>query len=189
MKGWYINAKDLYVPAKNASKYPVRQGDVVHGSFLPVDWAAGQVVHPTCELTKPSVKTVQIARVHALADLASDFERQLVITGFRELENGETRIDAAHTFFLPKRSKAQKDTFVTFRELTSISANHLTNKSRVLTLTHEGRVTFIRRWIYFRFRWGLSYDEVQEAERVRISADPNFAGPRPVWAPLTASTF
>lgn len=41
----------------------------------------------------------------------------------------------------------------------------------------------IRRELYFRYRWLVPLDSVYKLEQVRISADSNFVGPRPAWAP------
>ena len=53
--------------------------------------------------------------------------------------------------------------------------------ARTGTLTHDARVTLIRRYLYFRFRWSLSFDQVRAMEAARIAADPAFGGPRPDW--------
>lgn len=49
-------------------------------------------------------------------------------------------------------------------------------------LTHGARVTFIRRYLYFRFRLALSFEQVRNLEAARVRADPAFQGPKPDWA-------
>ena len=53
-------------------------------------------------------------------------------------------------------------------------------------VTHDARVCYIRRTLYWRQRWLVRLDEVRSLEANRISADTTFEGPRPIWAQLTA---
>jgi hypothetical protein len=68
-----------------------------------------------------------------------------------------------------------------FRELVLAPREQFTHDARIGALTHDARVTFIRRYLYFRLRWSLSFEQVREMEAARIDADPAFAGPRPDW--------
>jgi hypothetical protein len=74
--------------------------------------------------------------------------------------------------------------FSHFREIALVPKEHFTSERRLAALTHEARVTFIRRDFYFRYRIMLTFDDVEALEAVRISSDKNFVGPRPKWAPL-----
>lgn len=53
-------------------------------------------------------------------------------------------------------------------------------------ITHDCRVTFIRRYMYFRFRLAFALDDVRAWEAKRIAADPAFEGPMPPWAKRSA---
>lgn len=74
----YLHHADYWIAAAEATEYPVRQGDL----FANVQTADGAhldaalVVHPTCELGKPSVTNVQVARVHPLDALSDEHQRQ-----------------------------------------------------------------------------------------------------------------
>ena len=51
-------------------------------------------------------------------------------------------------------------------------------------MTHDARVTFIRRAVYFRYRILLALDDIRRWEATRIASDPAFAGSRPHRAEL-----
>lgn len=179
---WYLDASEYYVPGADASEYPLRQGDLVAvPSFGEERWAAAQIVHPTCELAKRSVREIQVARVRPLADLEDDFQRALVVAGYREVD-GHRRISLASTFFLPPWEEDGPACFANFRELASVARSAATKRKRLAAITHDCRVTFIRRYLYFRFRLAFALADVRAWEASRIANDPAFEGPRPAWA-------
>jgi hypothetical protein len=179
---WYLEAGEYFVPSDSAAEYPLRQGDIVSGPRVAGEqWLAAQIVHPTCELAKTSVKADQVVRVRPLADLDDDFVRSLVVAGYSERE-GERRVAVAHTFFLPPWEPDGEPCFANFREIAAIPRERREPDDRLAAITHDCRLTFIRRWLYFRFRLAFPLDQVRDWEAVRIAADPSFAGPKPAWA-------
>jgi hypothetical protein len=66
----------------------------------------------------------------------------------------------------------------------SIDRESISKDTREATMTHDCRVAWIRRWIYFRLRLTVTHAQVCEMEAERIAGDPSFEGPRPEWAPL-----
>lgn len=179
---WYLDADQCYVPSRDASEHPMRQGDLVEGPTIDgKSWHAAQIVHPTCELGKSSVKAVQIVRVRQLSDLDDDFLRSLVVAGYSE-RDGQRRVALAHTFFLPPWTEGGGPAFSNFREIVTVPRKTLGSTRRLAAITHDCRVTFIRRWLYFRFRLGFSLEQVRAWEAARISADAAFAGSKPKWA-------
>jgi hypothetical protein len=183
---WYLDEDRYWIPDAETDVYPLRQGDLV---ACPEDsglgWLAAQIVHPSCELGKRSVARVQVARVRPLSDLTDHFSRELVMAGFRET-SGHRKVAVAHTFFLTPWSDDGEPCFVNFRELRSIDRASISLDSRVATMTHDCRVAWIRRWIYFRLRLTVTLAQVREMEAERIAGDPAFEGPRPDWAELAA---
>lgn len=182
---WYLDDDRYWVASDAAAEYPLRQGDLVAGfqGGPASDWLAAQIVHPSCELGKRSVARVQVARVRPLSDLADRFSRELVMAGFRET-GGHRNVAVAHTFFLTPWPDGGEPCFVNFREMRSIDRASVSTDTRVATMTHDCRVAWIRRWIYFRLRLAMSPTQVREMEARRIANDPRFEGPRPEWAPL-----
>ena len=69
-----------------------------------------------------------------------------------------------------------------FREIASVARGRFSTEARVGALSHDARVTFTRRYLYFRFRLALSLDQVRDLEAARIHADRAFEGPKPAWA-------
>jgi hypothetical protein len=181
-EAWYLEAGEYYVPAGSAGEYPIRQGDLVAGPEIEGErWRAAQIVHPTCELEKPSVRAVQLVRVRPLSELGDDFLRSLVVAGYSE-RGGERRVAVAHTFFLPPWEAGGEPCFADFREIVALPREQPEPANRLAAITHDCRVTFIRRWLYFRFRLAFGIEQVRNWEAARISADPAFAGPRPAWS-------
>ena len=179
---WYLDASQYYVAEADRAEYPVRQGDVLRGSTVGGErWVAAQVIHPTCELPKPAVHEIQVARVRRLSELDDDFQRALVVAGYREAD-GERRVAVANTFFLPPWSERGEPGFVNLRELASVPRSAVTKSRRLAAITHECRVTLIRRYLYFRFRFAFRLEDVRAWEARRIANDPAFEGPRPSWA-------
>ncbi len=106
------------------------------------------------------------------------------MTAGLEEVNGQLRIAYAHTFFLaPVSGGAEYDQpmFSDFREVTLIDRQQLLTMTRVAAMSHDLRLHFIRRKIYFRYRFRLHIDAVLDLERTRIANDPAFVGPRPTW--------
>lgn len=180
----YLHHADYWGAATEVGGYPVRQGDL----FANVQTANGAhldaalIVHPTCELGKASVTNVQVARVQPLDALPDENQRQQVVAGISE-KNGGVRIAFAHTFFVApvEGSALHTPMWADFRELVLAPREQFTQEARIGALTHDARVTFIRRYLYFRLRWSLSFEQVRDMEAARIGADPAFAGPRPDW--------
>jgi hypothetical protein len=180
----YLHHADYWVPAAEAGAYPVRQGDLfanIHtadGDHLD----AAMIVHPTCELGKASVTNVHVARVQPLDAIPDENQRQRVVAGISE-RAGSVRIAFAHTFFVAPVEGSALDIpmWANFRELVLAPREQFTEDARIGALTHDARVTFIRRYLYFRLRCSLSFEQVRGMEAARIGADPAFAGPRPDW--------
>jgi hypothetical protein len=180
----YLHRADYWVATAEAGEHPVRQGDL----FVNVQTADGAhldaalIVHPTCELGKASVTNVQLARVWPLDALPDENQRQQVVAGISEKDGG-VRIAFAHTFFVAPVEGSALDIpmWADFRELVLAPREQFGHDARIGALTHDARVTFIRRYLYFRLRWSLSFEQVRDMEAARIGADPAFAGPRPDW--------
>ena len=104
--------------------------------------------------------------------------------GQQVLDDHRVRIAFAHTFFLAPVEDSRLDfpMWADFRDLALAPRDQFSPEARTGTLTHDARVTLIRRYLYFRLRWSLSFAQVRDMEAARIAADPAFAGPRPAWA-------
>lgn len=136
----YPNQRLYYVASAEAGAYPFRQGDL----FPPLaigeqKWFACQLVHPTCELKKPSVKQVQVVRVRPLTALADDAAKSRVTAGLEEVD-GELRVAYANTFFLAP--VAGSDTygqpmFSDFREVALVDRQQLMAAERVAAMSHD----------------------------------------------------
>jgi len=179
---WYPPPGEYYVPLSEAVHYPLRQGDLVgpvtiDGRATPIV----QVVHPTCELGKGQVDRIQVCAVEELSRLDDDFTRSCVVAGMRET-GGSFRVAFAHTFFLPGIHAHDEGMYGNFRRRYLVDRAEVCLENRSAALTHDARVFFIRRWIYFRFRILLSLNQVRGLEADRIRADRAFEGPRPAWA-------
>jgi hypothetical protein len=180
----YLHHADYWVAAAEAGEYPVRQGDL----FANVQTADGAhldaalILHPTCDLGKASVTNVQVARVLALDALSDENQRRRVVAGISEKDGG-VRIAFAHTFFVSPVEGSPLDfpMWADLRALVLAPRGQFTEDARIGALTHDARVTLIRRYVYFRLRWSLSFEQVRDMEAARIAADPAFAGPRPDW--------
>ncbi len=150
---WYLDADEYYVAAEDATEYPVRQGDL----FPP-----------------PRKRDQGLAR---MPTRSSDMRAS---EGEREGSAGHTR---RATGFLPPYKADGEPMFSNFREIATLAKEHFTQGKRLAALTHDARVTFIRRAIYWDYRHFLSFEEVRSLEAARISSDSAFKGPRPSWAP------
>ena len=179
---WYLDAGEYYVARRQARRYPRRQGDLLGPMRVGNErWFAAQMVHPTCELGKDTVKKIQVARVRPLSDLEDDHLRALTVTGYSE-DAGHRRVALAHTFFLPPWDPTGEPCFANFREIARVDRAAIGGDSRIATLTHDCRVAFIRRWLYWRFRLIFDFDQVHAWEARRIATDSAFEGPRPSWS-------
>lgn len=181
---WYVHRSAYWVSPEQAADYPIRQGDL----FGPVQvgsesWGAAIIVHPTWELGKASVAEVQVARVLSMSALPDDRQRVAAQAGFSE-RDGQVRVAFAHTFFVAPVSGSHlaEAMWVNLREIAPAARGQFTLQARVGALTHDARVTLIRRYLYFRFRLALSFEQVRNLEAARIRADPAFQGPKPDWA-------
>jgi hypothetical protein len=148
----YLHHADYWVASGEAGEYPIRQGDL----FANLQTADGG---------------------HFDAN-----QHQRVVAGISEKDGG-VRIAFAHTFFIAPVEGSALDfpMWADFRELALAPRDQFSQDARVGALTHDARVTFIRRYLCFRPRWPLSFEQVREMEAARIAADPAFAGPRPDW--------
>lgn len=183
---WYLPAEDYWVPSGSSDDHPHRQGDL----FGPIEvggeeWDAALLVHPTCELAKASVNEIQVVRVRPLSAIPDARQQAQVVTGFVERDQS-IRVAFAHTFFLAPVPGDDEPLFANFREVACCPKERVQATGRRGTMTHDARVTLIRRKLYFRYRLNLAFDEVRELEARRIGSDPAFAGPRPPWAPAGA---
>lgn len=184
---WYLRADDYWVPAEQAGEYPVRQGDLFKGVDLgDGEWYGHLLIHPTCELSKRSVERVQVARVHPLSALPDPKQAAAVTAGFEE-KDLQVRPAFAHTFFLAPVPDAtieafREPMFVDLRAVALHDRTACSSTERIGALTHDARVSLIRRKLYFRYRLSLPFEEVRRLEAGRIGHDQTFAGPRPEWA-------
>ncbi len=179
---WYLPAEDYWVVADQAGEYPHRQGDL----FGPVEiagepWDAALLVHPTCEIAKTSVRELQVVRVRLLSAIADASQRAQVVAGWVERDRA-IRIAFAHTFFLAPVPGSNDPLFANFREIALTDKDVLFATGRVAAMTHDARVSLIRRKLYFRYRLNVAFEQVRELEARRIVGDPAFSGPRPAWA-------
>lgn len=178
---WYPGADHYYVPPSEAGAHPLRQGDLIgpvtiNGVALPIV----QLVHPTCELAKGQLREVQVCEIAPLGALADDFQRSCVVAGQRE-RDGRMMVAFAHTFYLP-RVDGDAGGYADFRHLQLAEVGEIVVGRRIHTMSHDARVFFVRRWLYFRFRIHLALEQVRALEAARIRADSAFVGPRPAWA-------
>jgi hypothetical protein len=188
----YLSHTDYWVAADQAHEYPVRQGDLF--ANVEIDGGlrldAALIIHPTCELGKASVANIQVAPVRSLESMPDQNQRQKVVAGISE-KDGKLRVAFAHTFFVAPAANTQLDgpMWADLRDLPLAPREQFTIAARVAALTHDARVTLIRRYVYFRFRWSLTFNRVRGIEARRIAADPAFAGPRPQWATSLRASY
>lgn len=178
---WYPRADDYWIDPAEAAQHPPRQGDLFTAVETPYGrWDACQLIHPTCELAKAAVAEVQVIRVRSLDEIADPNQRGAVVAGFRE-RGGVLHIAYAHTYFLAPAEDGPL--FSNFREVALVPKQLLLER-RLRAMSHDARLTFIRRAIYFRYRILISLDDIRRWEANRIANDPDFAGPRPDWSEL-----
>lgn len=185
---WYPSPDD-YFAVDQHEELPVRQGDLLEaaGSLVSPSgkpWLGCIVIHPSCEIVSDKVERVQVCRVRRLRETSHRFQ-EYIADGQRTDDDGHPLVAMAHTFFLPPASDDapfHEPMFADFREVALVSIEQVSKQYRVAALTHEARVCFIRRSLYWRQRWLLEYETVQGFESDRISDDAAFVGPRPAWA-------
>jgi hypothetical protein len=176
---WYPLAADYWLDPAEADDYPLRQGDLFMAMDTPYGrWDACQLMHPTCELVKATVPDVQVIRVRRVDEIVDPNQQAAVVAGFQE-RDGVLHVAHAHTYFLAPADG--EPLYSNFRELALVPKRELLER-RLRAMTHEARVTFIRRAIYFRHRILIDTADVRRWEATRIMNDPAFAGPRPEWA-------
>ena len=122
--------------------------------------------------------------MYPLAAIKEQRQQAAVVTGWEE-KGGIIQVAFANTFFLPPIPES--DTFAypmfsNFRDVLVVNKDELLGATRIAAITHDCRVSLIRRMIYFRYRFNLAFGEVRDLEAARIGADPTFEGPRPAWA-------
>jgi hypothetical protein len=183
---WYPLAADYWVDSAEASAYPPRQGDLFGAIDTPYGhWDACQLYHPTCELVKAAVTEVQVLRVHKLAEIDVS-QHGALAAGFQE-KDGAIQVAHTNTYFLAPLPFTDTPMFSNFREVALVSKADLMDR-RTAAMTHDARVSFIRRSLYFRYRVMVGMADVKGWETTRISNDPHFAGPRPDWAPPASTS-
>lgn len=183
-ENFYLRHDRYWVAPGEQADYPVRQGDLFADIEVAGErWPAALLLHPTCELSKPSVDRVQVARVQLLDELRDRGQRARVVAGL-SVESDGVRVQFAHTFFVAPADHGglAEPMFANLRDIALIGRERFSPDRRAAVMTHNARVTLIRRYLYFRFRVLTSFEEVRALEAARIRADPAFAGPRPDWA-------
>ena len=189
---WYPLQENYYAESELA-RIPVRQGDLIEPGSICLDsrgrsWHGCIVVHPSCEVVTGKADRVQVCRVRRLQDHRGKYQ-QMIVRGETTGDDGQPRIAMSHTFFLPPARQSGSFSvpmFADLREVAMLPKAEVTSDHRVAALTHDARVHFIRRSLYWRQRWFVSLNDVRDLEAVRIGSDPNFEGPRPDWASLVA---
>lgn len=185
-EGWYPLADDYYVADSEAAQRPVRQGDLmVPPTETPLGgkkpWVACLVIHPSCELgSKKYPPDPQVIRVLRLRS-ASQTTQPDIVLGMREVQ-GESRVASANTFFLPPISPLDEPMFADFHQPARIPRTDLSADRRIAALSHDARLYFIRRKLYWEQRWLIELKDVLGYERARISNDSAFVGDKPAWA-------
>lgn len=185
-EAWYPPFETYYVPSEEIADYPVRQGDIFPvppGIDDDPPWLACQIVHPTCEFSKRGVKMIQVIGVHALNVVQTPFQ-EAIVAGEEE-KDGQLQIAWANTFFLPPPPNTEVPLFSDFRRVRLASRELFTADSRIAALSHDTRVHFIRRKLYWEQRWPISVETTRDLEARRIRSDTAFEGPRPAWATPT----
>jgi hypothetical protein len=183
---WYPVAEDFYVSGATPEMYPIRQGDLMVRPDDVLDskgklWHACQVVHPSCEMVaKKDPKELQVVRVYPLATVSSRHQES-ILRGATTVD-GQWRVAWAHTFFLPPVGELTEPMFSDLRQVARIPRDQLAVERRIAALTHDARVYFIRRKIYWEQRWRMDLEDVYGLESVRIGSDLAFIGDKPEWA-------
>ncbi len=140
-------------------------------------------VHPSWELgSKAAPLGVQVVRVHRLSEVSRS-QRDEIRTGFRE-QDGQVRIARVNYVYLAPvqgDDDLDRELMADLRASARVPLLDLAGL-RAAAMSHDARVAVLAREIYFRHRWPVTPADVLALERERISRDPAFVGPRPVWA-------
>ena len=185
---WYPLA-DTYYETSDLPAIPVRQGDLLLTPDGCTDskgkpWHGCVVVHPSCEVITGKSDRIHVCRVRPLKNLGKK-SQPAVVKGETVDDEGVARISHAHTFFLPPAAPSgpfATPMFVDFREIETSKPTETTPERRIAALTHDTRLYFIRRHLYWQQRWMLPLESIRQLEAERIAGDPYFQGPRPSWA-------
>lgn len=182
---WYPRHEHYWFDDATAAQQPLRMGDLVTGLVVDGgDWLAALVTHPTCEIPKNRTKQVQVVRVRSLDEVKDATQQERIILGF-ETKDGTPRPAFAQTFYVAPVPGASElfggAMFADFNEVARVDTGRL---ERAAAMTHECRLHFMRRKLYYRYRWLAEVELVREWEAHRIGSDPTFTDPRPEWAPL-----
>lgn len=188
---WYpIDGR--YYSADDPEIVPVRQGDILRpesicGEGLNKPWFGCIVIHPSCEIITQKAPKIQVCRIRRLVEHGEN-QQAAIVAGETTDRDGHVRVAMAHTFFLPpvpQRSPYSEPMFADLRDVASINREEVSSENRIAIMTHDARVYFIRRYIYWRQRFKLELQDLVDLETGRIGRDANFMGPRPAWAPYT----
>lgn len=149
-------------------------------------WHGVMVLSPSCEVISKATSdaAIEVARVLPLA--AQDPKAAAAIVAGWQEKDGRTTVAFAHTVFLagmPHHPSHAGAMFANLKDTVRVRMADLETAGRLGALDHDARVAVIRREIYYRYRWLVTLDDVRENEADRISHDPHFTGPRPLWAP------
>lgn len=191
---WYPSHDSYYAQAE-LNLIPVRQGDLLEAGTTCLDsrnksWYGCVIIHPSCDIVTGKADHIQVCRVRRLREQRDKYQ-EMIVAGESTDDEGRTRVAMAHTFFLPPArddGPFSEPMFADFLHVVRVPKDEVSVERRIASLSHDARNCFIRRSLYWRQRWLLTATNVQELERSRISADPKFVGPRPLWAPLIGSS-
>jgi hypothetical protein len=180
---WYPRDEDYWFDPATADAQPLRMGDLV-GVELE-GWFAGLVTHPTCEIPKRRTQQIQVVRVRRLDDLGEASQQERIILGF-EVKEGAPRPAFAHTFYVAPVTSGADRTYerAMYADFNDVALAAKVSVLGIASMTHDCRLSLIRRKIYYRYRWLVDIEDVRRWEAHRISNDPRFPDPRPDWAPL-----
>ena len=186
---WYPPAESYY-SEDDPDVVPIRQGDIlrpksIYDGSMDKTWLGCLVIHPSCEIITQKARKIQVCRIRLLQEHGKN-QQASIAAGETTDEDGNTRVAMAHTFFLPPVSEDHRfdhPMFADLRDTVLVDKTEITTDRRIAIMTHDARVYFIRRYVYWRQRWMLPIQDVLELEKERIGRDANFSGPRPVWAP------
>lgn len=177
---------------------PVRQGDILRLEFdedndddnsEQEEWLGCIVIHPSCEIITGKASKIQVSRIRQLQEHDENMQTNIA-AGESTDRNGNVQVAMAHTFFLAPvigSIEFSEPMFADFRALALVDKSKITSHQRVAIMTHDARVYFIRRYLYWRQRWKIPIRTVLDLEKLRIGRDAYFEGPRPEWAPLSSS--
>ena len=195
---WYVDPTVTWVDPAAAVDRPFRYGDLFHAPSAdsdaqplvsagqrPTPWEAVLVIGPSCEIVSKADADSAIHVVRA-RDLTkqSKAQRAAVMAGWKSV-NDEPRVAFASFAYLPPAGAAgpsNHDMYADFRQVRRVRFDDLVAAGRIAAMDHDARVAFIRREMYYKYRWIVPMADVRALEAARIRADPAFAGPKPNWA-------